>query len=146
MRIRPCTLDQANKLVALWHRHHKPVVGHRFSIAAEKDGEVVGAAIIGRPVAPKTDQYRTAEVTRLVTNGHKNACSFLYGAAARIAREMGFDAIQTFILDDETGMSLRAAGWSFVGMSNGKDGWQNRPGRRTDQPTVPKQKWIKQLR
>lgn len=32
MRVVPLTLKQANKLVAELHRHHKPCVGHRFSI------------------------------------------------------------------------------------------------------------------
>ena len=39
------------------------------------------------------------EVTRLCTDGTKNACSFLYGAAARIAKEMGYKQIQTYILE-----------------------------------------------
>lgn len=75
----------------------------------------VGAAIVGLPVARKTPQYETSEVTRLVTDGTKNACSFLYAAAARVAREMGFFKIQTFILQEERGISLRAAGWKFDG-------------------------------
>lgn len=147
MRVVPLTLAQANELVASLHRHHKPVVGHRFSIGVEKDGRLVGAAIVGRPVARMTDQFEIAEVTRLVTDGTPNACSALYGAAARVAREMGFTAIQTFILEDETGTSLRASGWEKVGDSGGGD-W-NRPsrgGRRVDQPQAPKQKWRKAFR
>jgi hypothetical protein len=40
----PLTLKQANTLVDRLHRHHKPVVGHRFSIGAEVDGNLVGAS------------------------------------------------------------------------------------------------------
>lgn len=147
MRIVPLTLTQANNLVARLHRHHKPVVGHRFSIGVEDDeGTLRGGAIVGRPVARCTDQHRVAEITRLVTDGTKNACSMLYGAAARVAREMGFDSIQTFILEDEPGTTLRAAGWEFDGMSRGGQ-WKHTAGpRRTDQPTCPKQRWVRRFR
>lgn len=144
----PMTLKQANELVATLHRHHKPVVGHRFSIGAcdLKTGSTVGAAIVGRPVARMTDQYTQCEITRLVTDGSKNACSLLYAACARIAKEMGYLGIQTFILESEPGTSLKAAGWKFMGLTSGGD-W-NRPsrgGRRTDQPMVKKQLWRKSL-
>jgi hypothetical protein len=101
---------------------------------------------VARPAARNTDQYYTAEISRLVTDGTKNACSMLYAACARAAQAMGFESIQTFILETEPGTSLKAAGWSFVGMSNGGD-W-NRPsraGRRRDQPECRKQKWEKRL-
>lgn len=149
LRIVPLTLGQANTLVASLHRHHKPVVGHRYSLGAKKGDDVVGAAIVGRPVAREVDQYMVAEVTRLVTNGSKNACSILYAACARVAYEMGFNKIQTYILDSETGVSLKAAGWVFVRMTSGGD-WnhskRNAGTRRTDQPMGPKQLWEKVLR
>lgn len=144
MTVVPPTRDEANELVRRWHRHHKAVVGYRFALGARNRSGTVGAAIIGRPVARNTDQYLTAEVTRLVTNGTKNACSFLYAAAARVAKEMGFKRIQTFILASEPGTSLLAAGWKWE-----RDSWGgswNRPsrgGRREDQPVEPKQLWSK---
>jgi hypothetical protein len=150
LRIVPLTLSQANALVSNWHRHHKPVRGHRFSLGArdESTGELVGAVIVGRPVARAVDQYAVAEVTRLVTNGAVNACSFLYGAAARVAKAMGFDRIQTYILDTESGTSLKASGWQFERHTNGGD-WNhsrtNAGTRRTDQPMTPKQRWTKVL-
>lgn len=147
MKVVPLTLKQANEVVFDLHRHHKPVVGHRFSIGIEKDGEIVGAAIVGRPVAHMTDQYRVAEVTRLVTDGSRNACSTLYSAAARAAKAMGFDQIQTFILETEPGTSLKASGWEFDGWTDG--GTWNRPsrnGRRDDQPLERKQRWVKRFK
>lgn len=147
MKAVPLTLKQANDLVAQWHRHHKPVQGHRFSIGAEYEGELVGAAIVGRPVSRELPAYTVAEVTRLVTNGCFNACSFLYGRTARICREMGFTRIQTYILDEELGVSLRAAGWKYSHTTAGGD-WnhsqKNIGTRRTDQPMTPKQCWIKE--
>lgn len=146
MRAFPLTLKQANELVDNIHRHHKPVQGHRFSIGAKKDGRVVGAVIVGRPVARAVDQYAVAEVTRLVTDGTKNSCSFLYSRAARAAEAMGFTRIQTYILETEPGTSLKAAGWTCEGKLR-KDGvgWNNRKGRRIDQPTVAKVRWCKEF-
>ena len=147
LRIVPLTLKQANELVAVWHRHHKPVVGHRFSIGVLDEHEILhGAAIVSRPTGRNNPQYEWVEVTRLVTDGYKNACSALYGACARIAKEMGFERIQTFILEEESGTSLKASGWEFDRMSPGGD-WNcdARGGRRTDQPQQAKQRWKKTL-
>ena len=143
----PLTRDAANELVKLWHRHHKPVVGYRFAIGARDDeGKLIGAVIVGRPVARMVDQYAVAEVTRLVTDGSKNACSFLYGRAASAAKAMGFTRIQTYTLPEEGGASLRGAGWVNEGVVR-RDGvgWTNRRGRRDDQPTSPKVRWHKVL-
>ena len=146
LNVVPLTLSQLNDLVSRLHRHHKPIRGHRFSIGAERHGTLVGACSVGRPVARNTDQYEVAEVTRLVTDGTRNACSLLYGAAARICKEMGFKRIQTFILPSEPGTSLKASGWTCEGTcKDAGAGWQSRVGRRTDQPTEPKVKWVKEL-
>ena len=134
-------------MVERWHRHHKPCVGHRFSIGLQHETELIGAAIIGRPVSREVDWHTVCEVTRLVTNGHPNACSKLYGAAARIAKEMGFQSIQTYILDSEPAISLKAAGWHFSHYTQGGSWNCNaRSKRREDQPLTPKQLWKKDFR
>lgn len=145
MKVVPLTLKEANAFIAEHHRHHKPVVGHRFSLGLRRaDGALAGVVVVGRPVARMTPQYEVAEVTRLATDGTANACSTLYGAAARVAREMGFAKIQTYILDTESGASLRASGWSREAQTTGGD-WNHswRKGRRTDQPMTPKVRWAK---
>ena len=76
----PVSLAQANAFVAQHHRHHKPVVGHKFSIGCVADGQLVGVVIVGRPVSRYLDNGMTLEVNRLCTDGTKNACSFLYAA------------------------------------------------------------------
>lgn len=134
-------------MIELLHRHHKKVVGHRFSIGCEDgDGIVHGIAVVGRPVARAVNQYRVAEVTRLVADGTPHVCSMLYSACARAARAMGYVKIQTTILEDELGTSVIAAGWDFDHMIKGRD-WNtpSRMGRRTDQPMCDKQVWRKQL-
>jgi len=121
-------LDEANEFVRVHHRHHKPVAFHLFSIGAALDGEIVGVAIIGLPVARMRDDGVTAEVTRLCTDGSKNACSFLYGASARAAFALGFKRIGTYILASEPGVSLTAAGWRQLGGVRGGGSW-SRPSR-----------------
>lgn len=135
-------LDEANAFVRLWHRHHKPVVGHLFSLGAALSGteapervhQIVGVAIVGRPVARLRDDGITAEVTRLCTDGTKDAPSFLYGASARAAFALGFKRIGTYILATEPGTSLMAAGWRLIGEAGG--GTWNRP--NSDRPRVDK--------
>jgi hypothetical protein len=139
----PLTLREANALVEKLHRHHKPVQGYRFALGlADEHGMIRGAVIVGRPVSRGCDPRFVAEVTRLVTDGTVNACSMLYSAAYRAAKAMGFEKIQTYILDSELGTSLKASGWTLEGMTSGGT-WRHTDGksRRTDQPTVPKQRW-----
>lgn len=83
----------------------------------------------------------------MCTDGTPNTCSFLYGACARIAKEMGFDKIQTYILNSENGISLKASGWVCESVSPGGQ-WKHTDGRprRTDQPISPKTRWAKVFR
>lgn len=90
LTLRPVSLAEANAFVAEHHRHHKPVRGHKFSLGCMVDGQLVGVAIVGRPVSRYLDDGLTLEVNRLCTDGTQNACSFLYGAAARAARTIGY--------------------------------------------------------
>lgn len=95
----PLTLAQANEFVEKHHRHHRRVQGHKFSIGCESCGELVGVVIAGRPVSRYLDDGFTLEVTRLCTLGGRNVCSFLYAAAARTAKAMGYRKIITYTLD-----------------------------------------------
>lgn len=126
LRLTPVSLSEANAFVARHHRHHKPVVGHKFSIGCLSEGQLAGVAIVGRPVSRYLDNGLTLEVNRLCTDGTKNACSFLYAAAWRAARAMGYQKIVTYILDTESGASLRAAGWHCAGLAGGKRWTGNR--------------------
>lgn len=142
-------LKEANEFVAKFHRHHKPVQGHRFSVGASNDGGTTrcGVAIIGRPVSRGCPPNTTLEVTRLCTDGTHNACSFLYSAAARAGKALGYKKIQTYILEgEEHGTSLLASGWIKVAVTKGGE-WSGTNGkpRRKDQPTGPKSRWEKLL-
>jgi hypothetical protein len=144
-----CELSEANAIVLAWHRHHRPVAFHRFSIKCiDENGVLHGIAIVAPPVARMTNSAEVLEVARLVSDGTPNVCSYLYGACARIAKALGYERIQTFILTNEPGTSLKAAGWEFDGISKGSNwgkGSANRPARRHDHPG-PKQRWVKILR
>lgn len=145
MRLVPVTLRDANAFVAAHHRHHKPVTGHKFSVGCLLDGRLVGVAIVGRPVSRYLDDGMTLEVNRLCTTGEKNVCSFLYAAAARAAKVLGYAKIITYILDSEPGTSLRASGWSCAGLAGGKC-WTGQ--RRPDEQKYPaqmKMRYEKQL-
>ena len=135
-------LKDANAFVEQHHRHHKRAQGHRFSLGATIQGHLVGVAIVGRPVGGH-HQGDWVEVTRLCTDGSLNACSFLYGAAARAAKALGFDRIQTYILEEEHGSSLKATGWEFERMSH-PTGWHH-DGPRAARHVEEHLKGLKQL-
>lgn len=119
MTITPVTYREACEFVKKHHRHHKPPQGHKFSLGLAVDDQLVGVAICGRPVARKLDNGYTMEVTRLCTDGTPNACSKLYAAAWRVAKNMGYRELITYILETEAGTSLKAAGWISVGKAGG---------------------------
>jgi len=145
MKLKTISLKSANEFVATNHRHHKPVVGHKFSLSAIQDEKIVGVVIVGRPVARMRDNGTTLEVTRLCTDGTRNVCSFLYGAAVRAGKALGYEKIGTYTLPEEGGASLRASGWDLIGHRGG--GTWNRSGRQRDDkaPLQIKLLWEKQL-
>ena len=144
LRIVPVNLEEANAFVRRLHRHNKPVVGAKFCIGAttnefighdpDRNEMLVGVAIVGRPVAPKLDDGLTAEITRVCTDGTKNAASMLYGACRKAARAMGYDRIFTYTLPEEGGVSLRAAGFKLDKDDAGGSAkmWHNRDGRKVE--------------
>lgn len=134
----PIGLDEANAFVEEHHRHHKPVVGHKFSIGAAMGDKIVGVVVIGRPVSRHRDDGLTLEITRLCTDGTRNACSFLYGAASRAAFALGYRRIGTYILASENGTTLRASGWRLLGSTPGRS-WSVPSRPRVDtHPLEPK--------
>lgn len=107
----PLELSEAQKFIDELHRHHKSSHRDKFRIGAEIDGKLVAVIQVGRPVSRILDDGKTLEVLRLCSNGEKDVCSFLYSRAARVAKEMGYSKIITYILETENGTSLKASGW-----------------------------------
>ncbi len=141
LKITPITLAEACEFISQYHRNHAPPVGHKFSIAVS-DGDIVrGVATIGRPVSRHLDNGWTLEVNRVCTDGAKNACSMLYGAAWRATKAMGYRKLITYTLPTESGASLRGAGWKCIGEAGGGN-WscKSRP-RVETQHQQQKLKW-----
>ena len=142
----PLDLASANEFVRAHHRHHTTVVGHKFSLGAveasvQSSDHLCGVAIVGRPVARGRDDGWTLEVTRLATDGAPNACSFLYAAAWRATKALGYRRLGTHILASEPGTSLIAAGWRQVGEVKGRS-WHAPSRPRIDKhPTEDKTLW-----
>jgi len=147
LELRPCSIREASAFVEAVHRHHKPPQGARWSVGATLVGSpsvLVGVAIVGNPVARMLDDDYTAEITRLATDGTKNACSFLYAACTRAAKALGYRRLVTYILCSESGESLKALkqmGWHEVGQAGGGT-WSRKERPRDDKhPTEPKVRW-----
>ena len=141
MRVIPLTLAEANAFVRKHHRHSRAIQYHRFSIGCVIDGKLVGVAIVGRPACRYHDQNVIAEVSRLTTDGTRNACSFLLGAVTRACKAMGFERIQSFTLQSETGASMRAVGWQ-----QGHESTDSNRRRKPGQPrNIPRWFWFLDL-
>ena len=138
----PLPLDEANAFVAQHHRHHGRVVGHKFSVgASDEHGAIRGVAIVGRPVARRLDDGLTLEVTRVATDGAKDACSALYGACRRATFALGYKRLVTYTLASESGVSLRASGYRLIGESPGRS-WSVTSRPRVDKhPLGLKLRW-----
>jgi len=140
--LRPISLRAARVYVAQVHRHHETPQGGKFALAAWHEDKHVGVAIVGRPVSRVLDDGWTAEVIRVATDGTRNAGSFLYGAAKRAAQAMGYRKVITYTLIEESGASLRAVGWTRVGLPGARGSWRctARPAAKAS-PTQMKIRW-----
>lgn len=112
-----------------------------FAVGATNGADIVGVAIVGKPVARMPNDGYTAEVVRLCVVDAPNACSMLYGASWRAARAMGYRRLVTYTLPEEGGASLRASGWRLVGEAGGGT-WSRKDRPRVDlHPTQRKLRW-----
>ena len=156
MKAVPLTLTEANQFIEQHHRHHHKVARDKFRVGCEVGGKLVGVATVGQPLARFLCDGYTLEVTRLCTDGTKGVCSFLYSRCARIAKEMGYRKIITYILETEDGTSLKASGWHCEVEKCGGVSW-NVPSRPREvvvhtlfgdiqkYPIGMKQRWAKDL-
>ena len=130
LKIGPISIAKANQYIEQHHRHHGKKTGCRFAIGCFEGGVLHGVAICSNPVARMADDGLTLEVSRLCTDGTYNACSMLYSACARIAKDMGFKKIQTYILASEQGTSLKASGWKKEAENVGNLDWFSAKNKR----------------
>lgn len=119
----PIDRGGAQEFVSQHHRHHAAPPGAVFQLAAAVDGEIVGVAMVGRPVARHYCDGWTLEVNRTCTDGSANVNSALYGAAWRAAKALGYRRLITYTQAGESGSSLRAAGWRVLAERPARKGW-----------------------
>lgn len=138
----PVSFSDACAFVERHHRHHAPPVGHKFSIGvAGTEGVIHGVAIVGRPVSRMLQDGWTLEVTRVATDGTRNACSALYGACRRATFALGYRRLVTYTLPSESGSSLRGADYKLIGEAGGGS-WDTPSRPRVDKhPTQTKLRW-----
>lgn len=131
LRLVPVSFSDACAFVAEHHRHHKPPQGMKFCVGVASNDVLRGVAIAGRPVARSYDDGTTLEVTRVATDGTPNACSALYAACWRASKALGYSRLITYTQADESGSSLRAAGWRVIAERAARHGWTT-PSRRRE--------------
>ncbi len=142
--IRPITLKEANTYVNAYHRHNTGTVGCKFAIGLYEGEQLIGVAICGRPVSRYLDDGTICEINRLCTRGDVNACSMLYGACSRIARDMGYKKIITYTLASESGITLKASNFICEGRAGGTH-WTGKRNRQQNLPAEMKTRWMKIL-
>jgi len=129
----PCFLKEASEYVTNFHRHNRAPVGGVFAVGASDGTNLVGVAIVGRPVGRGLQDGETLEVIRccVVDGAPKGTPSALYGACWRAARALGWRRLITYTLQSESGASLRGAGWRVIAELTPRrpEEWQSRPGR-----------------
>ena len=123
LEIIPITHKQAKEYIAKHHRHNEPPLMAVFVVGVQVSDELVGVAMAGLPKARLLMDGRTLEVNRTCTDGHRNANSMLYGACARAAKALGYKRLITYTLHEESGASLKAAGWNLVDDRAGGTSW-----------------------
>lgn len=106
---------------------------------------------VGNPVAPALMSRGWVEVNRLCIRRDLapqlawNACSQLYGHAAREAAKRGFRKIISYTRADEPGTSLAAAGWVAESTVRGRSRSSARRPRSNVNSWVDKVRWGKEL-
>ena len=146
MRIAPITFREASSYINQNHRHHSATVGCKFCICVIDDDGVFmhGVAVCGRPVSRRLDDGYTLEINRVCTDGTRNACSMLYGACCRIAKEMGYRKVITYTLLSEDGASLKASNFICEGTAGGTH-WTGTRNKGQSIPAELKKRWVKIL-
>lgn len=147
LRIAPIVFREACAYVRNVHRHHDAPRGQKWAISAycEKN-KLRGVLIASRPVSRVLQALKEPwiEFTRVATDGTPNACSKLYGAGARIAREMGYAWAVTYTLVTEPGTSLIASGWKQDGEVADRS-WSTKSRPRSTPQLGAKKRWTKYL-
>lgn len=141
LELQPIDFEEACRFIAEHHSHHLPPQGWKFGIACNDGDKIVGVVIVGRPVARNLDDGWTLEITRCCTDKTPHVASKLYAAAWRATKAMGYKKLITYTLINESGISLKAAGYTIVAESSGGS-WSRESRKRIDKhPLQGKLRW-----
>ena len=151
LNIQPITFSAARSFVGDHHVHNRPPAAWRFGMGTWNGDTLIGVVMVGNPVARLFNNRGILEVNRLCIRRDLdrplvwNACSQLYGWAAREARRRGFRRIITYTREDEHATTLRAAGWTREATIRARS-WHtpSRPRPNAPIPT-PKVRWSRIL-
>lgn len=143
LSLRPMSIVGARRTVRALHRHLPKVVGGLFGSSVYVGTDLVGVAIASEPKARMLRERAIVEITRVATDGHKNACSKLYGALCRAAQSIGYVRAITYTRLDEPGTSLRAAGFVDDGLTR-DESWC-RSSRKRDGERSQVRRWRREL-
>lgn len=119
----------AREFIAEHHRRLPSIQGSIFQLGMFADGELIAVVVCGRPIASHLNFYEILEVTRFGTIPNRHyAISRLFSRVCTIAKGLGFQTVQTYIDESETGVSLRASSLKLVarkvGISQNKQLWK----------------------
>lgn len=145
----PLPITRARDFVKRFHRHNEAPRWHKFSIGLAMDNQLVGVVMANTPIARHRDDGLTLEINRCcVLPGIRNACSILIGRAIKCGRAMGYRRFITYTLENESGSSVLAAGFTHAGMTQPSKGWSNKSRKRKTPEKYPvgkKNIWIKEV-
>ncbi|MFK4046384.1 Hypothetical protein HVIM_03893 (plasmid) [Roseomonas mucosa] len=152
LEIRPVSFAHAADFVRRHHAHNAAPTAWRYGAAITNGVSLLGVVMVGNPVARGLMGRGTVEVNRLCIRRDVprvlawNACSQLYGWAAREAEARGFERIVTYTRVDEEGGSLRACGWIREAHVRGRL-WNSPMRARTDRASlIDKHRWSRALK
>ena len=150
--LQPITVKAAIQWVRETHRHLPVIQGGLFASAVQCDGRTVAAGIAVNParVWQGTGRVvigRVAAIPGLEAVGEhaSPACTMILGSLCRAAKALGYTEAWTYTLPDESGASLRAAGFQYKGETKGGE-W-DRPSRSRAAAVSPTKKgrWMRRL-
>jgi hypothetical protein len=122
--------------------------GGKFAIGLEEGGQLVGVAIVGRPVARLLQKDGTAELLRncVAPEAPRNATSKLAARARRVWQLMGGTYFVSYTLARESGASMRGAGF-VEGEPMPARAWDTPSRRRQSRPieSEDKRRWSSEL-
>lgn len=150
--IQPVTVKAAQAWVRQVHRHLPTIQGGLFATSVCRGGETVAMGIAVNParVWQGTGRIvigRVAAIPALepVGNHAAPACTMIYGSLCRAAKALGYSEAWTYTLPGESGASLRAAGFTYMGETRGEEWDRPSRSRKAAASTAKKGRWMRRL-